>query len=192
MKHEITKKTVVNLVHKRITIRIIKITLPYVLLLFAMGGNGTGGSLLGMLLNGIYHAFTYQNRIPAILLTSLWAAVFFINVFLYYKSRREIMDGKFELYKTTIIYGQVEKDTTGIGEESGKYRKVLCFENLCETYTVTDRREGTTFQNGVSVYVVRFNAKILGVYHVDDTSVACTTPAASNWTDGKIKGEFIR
>lgn len=59
-------------------------------------------------------------------------------------------------------------------------------------YTVTDRREATTFQNGVSVYVVRFNSKILGVCHVDDTSVVCTTPAASNWTDGKIKGEFIR
>ena len=103
MKHEITKKTVVNLVYKRITIRIIKITLSYVLLLFAMGGNGTGSSLLEMLLNGIYHAFTYRNRLPAVLLTSLWAAVIFINVFLYCKSRREIMDGKFELYKTTIV-----------------------------------------------------------------------------------------
>lgn len=97
-----------------------------------------------------------------------------------------------QVSKIGMAAGYCLKNTTGIGEESGKYRKVLCFENLCETYTVTDRREGTTFQKGVSVYVVRFNAKILGVCHVDDTSVVCTTPAASNWTDGKIKGEFIR
>ena len=129
---------------------------------------------------------TKNNNIHPLVIS---VAVIYATVwlFIFFRVRKLIFSGNFQLQKTTVV--SLDIRTSGSGSDR-KYTKTICFANRFDTYVTHD--ESNSLLNEDEVYLLLINNKIKEVFRIDSYQIEYTDSYSDTcWNNNILDGKYV-